>query len=222
MSAQSTVEATPAPRVRKDVARNRALLLHTADTLIAAQGLDITFHELAAAAGVGVGTVYRHFADKDELLGALVEQRFDAMVEIMLEAESIEDPIEALRAVVVRTCESQFSDRAVFQAMLGQAEQHRHMAKERLLPVITRIVRRAQDSGRIRVDFCDTDLPLMFMMTGKLSHLAGNNRPDIWRRYVNAMFDGFLTDDRDRTGTDVPPAMTQPELEHIIDCKLEL
>jgi AcrR family transcriptional regulator len=218
MPATAAVASTTAPRVRKDVARNRALLLDTADRLIAVRGLDVTFHELAEAAGVGVGTVYRHFADRNALLGALVEQRFEAARDILLVAEQIADPVEALRTAVLRTCEHQCSDRAMWQAMLSVAEGHRDLAKERLLPILTRIVERARSTGRLRADFTLTDLPMIFMLTGGLSRHTARTQPGVWRRYVEAILDGFMLRESDRTGSAVPAAPTDNELEDIISC----
>lgn len=217
MSVTSAVAGPGVPRVRKDVARNRALLLATADRLIAVRGLNASFHELAEAAGVGVGTVYRHFADRNALLGALVERRFDAARDILLAAEQVADPVEALRTAILRTCEHQFSDRAMWQAMLSVSEDHRDLAKERLLPSLTRIVERAVATGRLRADFALTDLPMIYMVTGSLSHIA-QAQPDLWRRYVEAILDGFMREDADRTGTAVPAAPTEDELEDIISC----
>ncbi|ONH60181.1 TetR family transcriptional regulator [Frankia sp. CcI49] len=217
MSATPTVSGSDAPRARKDAVRNRAILLETADRLIAIRGLDVTFHQLAAAAGMGVGTVYRHFADKEALLGALIEQRFDTARDIMLAAEQVADPIEALRAAIVRTCEYHFSDRALWQAMMSAAKRNQELARERLLPVITRIVARARASGRLRDDFTATDFPMIFLLTGNLGYPV-DIRPDLWRRYVESIIDGFMLQDSDRVGTAAPAAPTEDEVERILSC----
>jgi AcrR family transcriptional regulator len=219
MPAPPEAATASAPRVRKDVARNRALLLEAADKLIAVRGLAIGFHELATVAGVGVGTVYRHFPDKEALLGALIEQRFDAAREILLAAEQIDDPVEALRVAILTTCEHQFSDRAMWQAMVSVVEGHRDLARERLLPTLTRLVERARDSGRLRADFAVTDLPMIFFITGGLSQPIEHARPDLWRRYVQAILDGFIVDPADRTGSAVPAAATEDELESILSAR---
>jgi AcrR family transcriptional regulator len=195
-----------APRMRKDVARNRALLLQTADKLLATRGLDLTFHELAEAAGLGVGTVYRHFADRDTLLNALIDQRFTVTRDILLDAEKIEDPLQALCTGILRVCEYHFADRATLQAMLSNAERHRQLAVERLQPVTQRLVSRAIASGRIRQDFSHTDLPLIYLMAGSLKGNTEQTRPDLWRRYVEAIVDGFIADIADRLGHQVPAA----------------
>lgn len=219
MPAPGAAAAAPgsgAPRVRKDVARNRALLLATADRLIAVRGLDLTFHELAEAAGVGVGTVYRHFADKNALFSALIEQRFHTARDILLAAEQIEDPVEALRAAVLRLCEYQCTDRAMWQVMLSVADHHRDQARLLLQPISERIVDRARSTGRLRHDFMPTDLPMIFLFTGGLSRNTAGIRPDLWRRYVDATLDGFMLNDADHVGAAVPAAPTDADVDSIM------
>lgn len=201
-------------RERKDVVRNRALLLAAADRLISERGLDVSFHDVAHQAGVGIGTVYRHFADKEALLGALVEQRFEAVLAVLVEAEQIEDPVDALRGTILRICELQFRDRAIREAIVSDAGRHRAIVREQLLPILTRIVERARSSGRIRGDFSVTDLPMIFMLTGTISHHTAAVRPDLWRRYVDTTIDGIVLAPADRTGTEVPPP-TEAELDEI-------
>lgn len=201
-------------RERKDVVRNRALLLQAADRLIAERGLEVSFHDVAREAGVGIGTVYRHFADKDALLGALVEQRFDAVRAVLIEAERVEDAVDALRGTILRICELQFSDRATREAIVSDADRHRAIVREQLLPILNRIVERARSSGRVRGDFSVTDLPMIFLLTGAISHHTGIVRPDLWRRYVDTLLDGFVLQAADRTGTAVPAA-TDAELDEI-------
>lgn len=213
-SPTSSAGSADGPRVRKDVARNRALLLSTADKLIAERGLEMTFHDLAAAAGVGVGTVYRHFTDKDALLGALIERRFDHAAEILLAAEQTPDPVRAFREAVLGICELQQHDRAVWQAMLSDVERHRALAESRLLPQVGRLVERALATGRVRADLAATDMPVMFWLSGALNQFSADVRPDLWRRYVELLLDGLMTDPADRDGHRVP-ALTRDELDRV-------
>jgi len=151
------------PRARSDAIRNRTLLLKTADKLLAERGLGLTCHELAAAAGVGVGTVYRHFADKNALLGALIERRFEAARDLLLTAEKIEDPIDALREAITRMCKLQFTDRGLWQALLTDANRYGPLANEILVPISARIADRARqrtNSRRLLGDRLRDDLPV--------------------------------------------------------------
>src|SRR5919199_5927994 len=76
----------PARELRKDAARNRQRLLDAASELFAARGLDVTLNDIAHYAGVGVGTAYRHFANKDEVIDALFEQRLQGVAALAQQA----------------------------------------------------------------------------------------------------------------------------------------
>ena len=84
---------TPPERpLRKDAERNRQRILEAAGELFAERGLGVTLDDVAHHAGVGVGTVYRRFPDKEVLIDALFEQRIEAIATIASEALEIEDP----------------------------------------------------------------------------------------------------------------------------------
>src|SRR4051794_41954669 len=80
------------PRLRKDAERNRQRILDAAQELFAERGQAVTLNEIARHAGVGVGTVYRRFPDKDELIEGLFEQRIDRLAEILDRAPPNPDP----------------------------------------------------------------------------------------------------------------------------------
>src|ERR1700756_2007672 len=99
MSASESL-ATPraaAPRpLRADAARNRERVLAAAREAFAEYGRDAQMEDVARRAGVGVGTVYRHFATKEALVDALLETRFRQAMERAREALALEDPWEAV------------------------------------------------------------------------------------------------------------------------------
>jgi AcrR family transcriptional regulator len=204
------------PRPRKDVQRNRALLLTAADRLMAERGIAITFNELAAAAGTGVGTVYRHFADVDDLIGALVEGRLQRAAELLREVERLEDPVEALRQAIERTCTIQQTDRAFWQVVQRAGPQRTGTYEAAFEPVLNRIVQRARATGRVRPDFTATDIMMIFWISGAVSTFTADVRPDVSRRYADALLDGFLTRDQDRTA-EVTAPLSEPELRRIAE-----
>lgn len=182
--------------VRKDVARNRALLLKAADELLAESGLEISLNELAKRAGVGVGTVYRHFADKEAVLAALFEQRLDALAEILQQGIACDDPIDGLRHVLYTLGEMQSGDRALFQVMVtSKTPEQRAVVRERLQPLGTELVQRAKATGRIRRDLSPTDIPMLLWVSMSINDYAGRVRTDLWRRYVELVLIGFGIDE---------------------------
>lgn len=190
------VDMSTAPRQRKDVLRNRALLLESADALIREHGMDLSLNAVAHHAGVGVGTVYRHFPDRAALIQAMFEQRVD-LVEGVLKAHLADiDPIAGLRAVVFEICDMQTADRGVWELMSsGNEDTHRQVVESRLQPHIEQLAARANALGRLRLDFQTNDLAVIFWTGGALNAYLERVAPGAWRRYIQLMFDGYLADD---------------------------
>ena len=91
---------TTAPRpLRKDAERNRERILAAARELFAEQGLTVTLDDIARHAGVGVGTVYRRFPDKEQLIDALFEDRLGEIAAVATESAEIERPVARARAL---------------------------------------------------------------------------------------------------------------------------
>src|SRR3954452_2459805 len=104
--------------LRADAERNRARILAAAAEVFAERGLDVSLDDIAAAAGVGVGTVYRRFPDKDALIDALFEDKIRAVAERLQAAVAIEDPWEAFETFMRGVCASHAADRGLKEAML--------------------------------------------------------------------------------------------------------
>src|ERR671926_1617013 len=83
-------EGEPARTLRRDAARNRERLLAAARELFAEHGLDVTLNDIAHHAGVGVGTAYRRFANKEEVIDALFEEGLQNIASAARDA--LEDP----------------------------------------------------------------------------------------------------------------------------------
>lgn len=203
-----------APRpLRKDAARNRDLLLAAANELIATRGTDVTLNDIAHHAGVGVGTAYRHFTDKHEVLQALLDQRIDQVQAIMTEAAQADDAYEGLRDCVIKVGELQATDRGMRQAIsTAQRPEQRASVRERLQPISTELVERAKATGRLRPEFQPTDLPMIFWTIGAISEFTGEATPQLWRRYLDVLLDGFAA-----PGTEPRPPLTvdPPDLDQL-------
>src|SRR5215467_9547609 len=84
--------AQPARKLRADAARNRTRVLEVAYDTFAAEGLSVPIDEIARRAGVGAGTVYRHFPTKDSLFQAIVLTRHERMTAQARQLASARDP----------------------------------------------------------------------------------------------------------------------------------
>jgi AcrR family transcriptional regulator len=179
-------------KLRRDAERNRALILEAAREAFAERGLGVTLDEVARRAGVGVGTVYRRFADKEALVEALFEERVRAIVELGHAALAEEDPWDG----VVRWVEGMLglvaADRGLHDVLTSTAYGRERVAEARgqIAPLAIRIVERAQEAGRLRADFSAGDVPMLIFMIGRLAEYTHGVAPDLWQRYAAMFLDG--------------------------------
>src|SRR5919205_689932 len=97
--------------LRSDAERNRRRILEAAAEVFAERGLDASLDDIAAAAGVGVGTVYRRFPDKDVLIDALFEEKINHACRLAREALEHEDPWEGFVFFMRAMCAMHAADR---------------------------------------------------------------------------------------------------------------
>src|SRR4051794_2202370 len=145
--------ATTKP-LRADAERNRQRLLAAAAELFAERGVDVTLDDVAHRAGVGVGTAYRRFAHKEQLIDALFEDRIDAFAALAEEALAEPDPWTGFTMFLERAAERHAADRGLQQLMFSTAHGQERCAhaRERIKPLVERIVARAQEDGSLRGD----------------------------------------------------------------------
>jgi AcrR family transcriptional regulator len=205
----STADSAARP-LRKDAARNRELLIAAAREVFARRGLDASLDDIAREAGVGVGTAYRHFANKYELAQAIMQQAIDAVVERVEQAAQAADPWQALVSFVEYVVELQIGDRALREVMLGMHEHKNHDdINARMTPPISTLLERAKAQGSIRPDVVASDLGMVMMMSGLVADLAREAAPQTWRRYLPSLLNIFTEGGAD---TSVEP-MTDPQFQ---------
>jgi AcrR family transcriptional regulator len=192
MSASPT---TPERALRRDAERNRQRILEAAAEAFAEEGLSVTLDEIARRAGVGVGTIYRRFPDKEQLIDALFEDRIQAHVAEAEEALLVEDPWTGLVRFIERATEQHACDRGLKEVALSGAHGLERVARARQLmyPLVSKLVERAHADGSLRPDVQATDLPLLQLMLGSLSECTRNVDPEVWRRFFGIVADGLRT-----------------------------
>jgi AcrR family transcriptional regulator len=206
-----TAPAQPERPLRSDAERNRRRILEAADEVFAERGLDVSLDDIAAAAGVGVGTVYRRFPDKDALIDALFEDKIDGIVEIARQALEREDPWESFETFVRTIARAQAQDRGLKEALhlAGRGRHRLAIGRQKIAPVATQIVRRAQEAGVLRKDLGVLDIPATFFTIGLLSDRMRDVAPDYWERLLTIFLDGVRAEAA-RTPMPVPP-LTQEQ-----------
>lgn len=192
---QITVTADNRP-LRRDAERNRQRILDAARELFAQRGLSVTLNDIAHHAGVGVGTVYRRFPDKAHLIDDLFEQRVEELVALMDQASADPDPWNGLVGFLTRALELQAQDRALKEILNEMPDGVERVCRirDRLLPLGSDLVRRAQASGRLRADAAATDIPIIQLMLSALMDAARDVEPELWRRFLAIVIRGLSAD----------------------------
>ena len=191
--------------LRKDAARNRALLVQAAREVFAERGLEASLDDVAHHAGLGVGTAYRHFANKYELAQAIFAEAVEQVVALAERSAEVADPWEGLVAFLQGVAELQTSDRGLREVLMGVHDPERmEQANERFSAPLRRIVERAKGAGCVRLDVEPTDLGIVVMMLCTVTDVTADAAPDLWRRYLAMLLDGL------RAGSELPtPAIDE-------------
>jgi AcrR family transcriptional regulator len=200
--------------LRRDAERNRQRILRAAATVFTQRGLDATLDDVAREAGVGVGTVYRRFPDKESLVAELFADRIDTMVRTAEQALLAPDPWQALVTYLEYAAETMASDIGLKQLVMFATYGRDRVcyAREQMRPVVTKLVERAQAAGELREDFSATDVPLIAYMLASAAEYASSVRPKVWRRYLAIIIDG-LRPSRDGVSPLPAPSLTPQEIE---------
>lgn len=180
--------------LRADAARNRERILVAAGQVFAARGLDATLDDVAAQAGLGVGTVYRRFADKAELIEALFEEDVNGVVALAETAARMEDSWLGLVWFLERLAEKESANLGLRDVILHGVSGRDRLseAREKIVPLVTRLVERAQRDGRLRPDFVPTDVPMIELMVNSVAAYTNALAPELWRRYLSILLDGLM------------------------------
>jgi AcrR family transcriptional regulator len=205
-----TPPSTPRP-LRRDAELNRQRILEAAQTAFAEEGLGVTLDEIARRAGVGVGTVYRRFADKEQLIDALFEDQLTAFAQLAEGCLAAADPWEGLVRFMELATQQHARDRGFKEVALSGTHGHDRVARarERMIPLVSQLVQRAQADGSLRPDLVPTDLPLVQLMLGSLSECTRDVDPEVWRRFLVLLTDGMRT--RRDGPTPLPSGGLDPE-----------
>jgi AcrR family transcriptional regulator len=200
----AAVTPTSAARpLRRDAAQNRERLLAAASQVFADQGLDAGVEEVARAAGVGMGTLYRRFPSKQALIDELVG---GMRHELLLAAQQAAPATDGtgLENLLVRAGELQAAQPACLQRLWAESDAGLdEVAQFRAL--LAALLASAQEHGRIRSDIVASDVSLVLLSISNLIESSGQVAPNAWRRHVEVMLAGLRPPD-----PRFLPALTEP------------
>jgi AcrR family transcriptional regulator len=179
--------------LRKDAARNRESLIQAARAVFAVRGFDASMDDIAHHAGLGVGTAYRHFANKYELANAIFDKAVEAFVDSAEDAMATPDPWDALVTVIEQTLEAQTENRAMREILLGvRADESEH--HDTMFAPFPPLFDRAKESGAVRWDAEIKDVRILLLMLCTVTESAVEGSPYLWRRYLPTLLSGLRPD----------------------------
>ena len=183
--------ATTDRPLRADAQRNREAIIAAARRIVAEQGVEAQIQDVAREAGVGIGTVYRHFPNKDALMAELIGQCARENAAIAHEVLEATDDRNLFRTLVLRACESMEADaakRRVWSVASDEAVALAEDAKADMAGTCSEVITRAHAAGGLRKDFTPEDMP--GLMCG-LAAAIDAQPPGGWQRLVQFALDGL-------------------------------
>jgi len=206
---------------RRDAKANLARILTAAADVFATQGCNATLADVAKAAEVGVATVYRKFATKDDLIHDVYEPRFAAAEQQALDAAQDPDPWAGISGFLEKSITTLAPDRGFRELLSGSYSEtlgwSRPRTPHRLAKLVEdshnrtgkhleRLVRRAREAGLVRDDLVAGDLLLLSMAVQTSVEFGGRSHPHLYRRMI-----GFLMDSL-QPARDAPTPLPVPGL----------
>jgi len=201
---------TAAKPLRRDAAENRERLLAAAGHVFANQGLDAGVEEVARAAGVGMGTLYRRFPSKQALIDELVG---GVRRELLVAAEQAATSTDGtgLEQLLVRAGELQAAQSGCLQRLWAHSDAGLD-AMEKFRALLATLLTSAQTAGRMRADITVADVTLMLWSLSGIIERTGLVAPEAWRRHVELLIAGLRPVDRNFSSPLSEPAVSLAQL----------
>ena len=209
--AETTAPERP---LRRDAERNRDRIVEAARAAFAADGIDVSVEAIARRAGVGMGTLYRRFPTKGDLVDAVLEDAFAEVCEAARSALDADDGWAAFTTFLERVFELHVRNRGLKDVIAsGQHDLRRLEAlRAQMRPLVAEVVARAHAEGTLRADFAAEDVPMLFWTGGRVAEVTSDVAPDLWRRYLGFVLDGLRAD----AATPLPtPPLTRAQLDRV-------
>ncbi|MEU4245352.1 helix-turn-helix domain-containing protein [Actinoplanes sp. NPDC026619] len=174
------------PGLRVDAERNRQRIVAAAREAFAECGLDVPMDEVARRAGVGVGTLYRRYPTRADLVAAAFEEKMQAYAEAARAALAESDPGAGFRAYVERVCGMQADDRGftTVLTMTFPTAKRFEADRDRAFADFMTLIDRAKAAGALRTDFVAEDLVMLLMANAGVLTATADAAPETSRRLI--------------------------------------
>jgi AcrR family transcriptional regulator len=177
---------------RRDAVRNRRSLIAAGRDVFAERGERASLEEIARRAGVGIGTLYRHFPTREALVEAIFEEHIDAVV-AAAERAAAADAWEGLVGFLEQVLELQARNLPLRDVFVRHSAGEGRVAerRRRIGVLLRRLVARARKQGYVRDDFTVGDLVFAMWSFMPLLEASAAVAPNAWRRHLRILLDGF-------------------------------
>nr|WP_042188340.1 TetR/AcrR family transcriptional regulator [Kibdelosporangium sp. MJ126-NF4] len=194
-----------APRV--DAIRNREAIIEAAAEVLAEQGTAVDVREIARRSGVGMGTLYRHFPKKEDLVQTVLRKDFTVWAESARQAAiDAEDPWVALTDFYQQALTGYACHRAIMENFARTWSSLPDLdGLQQLRLVIEELCARAGDAGLLRPGVTTDDLLLLLISLGHAVQITDEHRPQMWHRLLWISLDGLRADHREPLPADTAP-----------------
>ena len=179
------------PTVRADAARNRESLLAAAEQEFAERGLSASVADIARRAGVAKGTVFRHFATKEDLIASIVCAHIATLTKAARRLSDAADPGTALLEFLTIAADQRQQHDLTFLQSASESDPRVTEVRDELHSALGTLVGRAHQSGAIRSDVTETDVFLLMCAPVHVVENLAAPKPLLWKRYLAIIFDGL-------------------------------
>ncbi len=196
---------------RRDAQDRRERLIAAAQGEFAARGVDASLERIARDAGVAIGTLYRHFPTRMDLLLAAFEPQLQEFLDEADNALEIDDPWEGFVYYLENLFRVQAGDRGfndfLSRRFPGSADTER--IHDQMCRQIQDVLTRAQSTGAVRADLTQADIVNLIWSNGRLIDATSTTAPNAWRRHLHLMLDAYRAE---RAHALPEPPMTAEQL----------
>ena len=203
-------DAERLPR-RRDAREHRDRLVAAAQREFAARGVDASLEKIAREAGVAIGTLYRHFPTRLDLLMAAFRPRVQEFLDGASKALAVADPWEGFASYLENMFAMQAGDRGfndfLSRRFTDNAETER--IHDQMCGDIENVLIRAQDAGQARPDITQADIVNLIWSIGPIMDATSITAPNAWRRYLHLVLDAYRAE---RAHAIPEPPMTNHQL----------
>jgi AcrR family transcriptional regulator len=196
---------------RRDARERRGKLIAAAQHEFAARGVDASLEKIARDAGVAIGTLYRHFPTRLDLLLAAFEPRLEEFLEGADKALAMDDPWDGFVHYLENLFRVQAGDRGFndFLSRRFPGSAHTEQIHDQMCRQIEQVLARAQEAGQARPDITQADIVNLIWSNGRIIDATSSTAPNAWRRYLYLMLDAYRAE---RAHPIPEPPMTNEQL----------